>query len=127
MVGLKEISNWSELSLWLTEEEQKRLAPFSWLAWGNEDFLALFLGLDFQSRWEAHWWSRESAKSSLTDCKSSIKMFFKKTGVPEILGITPCVNIKALKMAKLLGFQPLGFKKNWLNEVCLVSIKENNE
>ena len=121
---LKRVLRESDLQAWLSSEDLAHLQGLRWLAYKAPDFLSLFVGSQDFSRWEAHWWSTASAFQSLTACRESIKMFFKDTGKEQVLGLTPCLNKKGLKMARLLGCRPLGFMKNWKDEVCLLSVKE---
>ena len=95
------------LRRFLEKEEIENLKRFKWIAYTDrKDFVSVFLTLD-EKLWESHWWGRGSAFKSLTACKESIKMFFEDTGADCVFGITPCKNIKALKMARILGYQPL--------------------
>lgn len=114
----------SDLQAWLSPDDLAQLQSFRWLAYKAPGFLSLFLGSQDFSSWESHWWGTGSAHAALTACRESIKMFFKDTGKDSVLGLTPCQNKKGLKMARLLGYKPLGFQKNWKGEVCLLSVKE---
>ena len=109
----------------LSLEEFQHLEGCRWLAYKFQNFLILFVGSEDFQRWEAHWFGQGSAFKALTACQESLKIFFKETGVKSVIGITPCLNKTGLKMAKVLEFKPLGFMLNWKEEVCLVSIKEN--
>lgn len=113
-----------DLETWLGPEELERLKDFRWLGYKAPGFLSLFVGSQDFSTWESHWWGIGSARAALTACRESIKMFFKDTGKASVFGLTPCLNKKGLKMAKLLGYKPLGFQKNLKDEVCLLSVKE---
>ena len=112
------------LRRFLSKEDLKFLRDFKWKAYSDrKGFLSLFLSLDGKI-WESHWWSQGSAFKSLTACRKSLKMFFEDTGVDFVFGRTPCENIKALKMARILGYQPI--KIDWADDGIpyLISRKE---
>ena len=113
-----------DLEDFLTLEELKLLGSLPWICLRKENFLALFVADESKKEWEAHWWSRESAKRSLTDCREALKIFNKEMKVSWVWGITPLENKKALKMAKLLGCIPVGFRKGNLGELCLLTRKD---
>lgn len=121
---LERATRLSDLQVWLSPEDLSQLQSFRWLAYKAPDFLSLFVGSQDFSSWESHWWGTGSARAALTVCRESIKMFFKDTGRDKVFGLTPCKNKKGLKMARLLGYKPLGFQENWKGEVCLLSVKE---
>lgn len=113
-----------DLEDWLTKDDFDRLGNLPWIGFCHDSFLALFVGNAEQTCWEGHWWSRENATRSLTDCRKAIKMFGKKTGAKELFGLTPCEDKKALKMARLLGFVPQRFMADRLDKTCLLTRKE---
>lgn len=114
----------TDLDKWLSPSDRKDLSSFVWIGFCHENFLGLFVGDSSRQIWEAHWWGRESARRSLTDCRESLKLFFKEVKVDFVYGLTPCENKTGLKMAKLLGFIPLSFQKNNLGKVCLLTRKD---
>lgn len=114
----------SDLEKWLTEEDFDFLDGLPWIGFCHPSFLALFVADGKREKWEGHWWSSESAMSSLTDCQKAIKMFSKNTGAKSLFGLTPCENKKALKMAKLLGFVPQRFMQDRLGRMSLLTRKE---
>lgn len=111
-LGLNTVQISRETSLFflrrfLEKAEIESLKKFTWRAYtDHQKFLSIFLTLDGKV-WESHWWGSGGAFYSLTACRESIKMFFEDTGTSVVFGRTPCKNIKALKMARLLGYQPI--------------------
>lgn len=65
---------------------------------------------EFPENWEGHWWSKDSAFFAKKTVEKALAEFFKNHYNSKIIGLTDCRNLKAIKMAKLLGFEPRGFK-----------------
>lgn len=115
-----------DLVIWLEPDDLKEIAQLKWLGYTAPGFLSLFVNKGDPTEWQAHWWSQVGARSSLTACRESIKMFFKEAGADYIVGLTPCDNQKGLKMAKLLGFTPHGFMRDSNGKLSLLTSKEKN-
>lgn len=116
-------ATWDDLLPWVPTSGLERLQGLTWLAYKAPGFLSLFV--QGGGEWESHWWSSASAFRSLTACRESIKMFFKDTGAQHVWGLTELENKKGLKMARLLGYKPLGFKMTLEGKPALLGIKEN--
>lgn len=58
--------------------------------------------------WEAHWEGKGPALHCYHSAKKSLEEFFKIHYNAKLVGITPCTDKKAVKMARLLGFWPTG-------------------
>lgn len=110
----------SELEAHFSPEAWNRLQAFDWIALGREDFQVLFVHLD-SGVWEGHWKGTE-ARTSFKFCKKALLALEEQDPGCEVRGVTPCENKRALKMAKLLGFKPLGFKIDNDGKVSLCSV-----
>ena len=116
-------ATWEDLEAWVPASGLSRLPGHTWLAYKAPGFLSLFV--QGNGTWESHWWSTSSAFASLTACRESLKMFFKDSKAQSVLGLTECENKRGLKMARLLGYKPLGFQRTLEGKMALLSIKEN--
>lgn len=107
---------------WLFEVDLDVLGV-KWLCLRRYGCYALFL--QGNGRAEAHWTClpRVDVWNALRFCREVLPVARKILGVPKFYGLTPVNNLRALKMARLLKFRPLGFSK-FNNIVCLVSVKE---
>lgn len=77
--------------------------------------------------WESHWTClpRVSGLTAFKFCKEVIPRAGILTGAKRFIGLTPVENKKGLKMARLLGYKPLGMGLAF-GKLCLFSIKEIN-
>lgn len=107
---------------WLFEVDLDALGV-KWLCLRRYGCYALFL--QGNGRAEAHWTClpRVDVWNALRFCREVLPVARKILGVPKFYGLTPVNNLRALKMARLLKFRPLGLSK-FNNIVCLVSVKE---
>lgn len=80
--------------------------------WGNSRCLVIFIPPQIpEGRWEAHWFARPSCSGieAFKTLKKCLAEFFKKHYNETVFGLTPLEKKSALKMARLLGFTPIGF------------------
>lgn len=77
--------------------------------------------------WESHWTClpRVSGLTAFRFCREVIPEAGRIAGAKEFVGLVDLMNKKGLKMVRLLGYTPLGFKKV-RNKMFLVCIKEIN-
>lgn len=80
--------------------------------WGNRWCIAVFIPpQNPEGRWEAHWATRQgcTGQKAFRTLKKCLAEFFKNHYNETVFGLTPLEKKSALKMARLLGFTPIGF------------------
>ena len=94
----------------LLGEFWKYAEPYEVIGISGGDFKALFLHLE-DGIFEGHWWGT-NARDSLRKIKQCLNALAKEYPGCTVRGMTPVTDLKALKMARLFGTQPVGFKKD---------------
>ncbi len=77
--------------------------------------------------WESHWTClpKVSGLTAFRFCRDALPEASRLAGTREFVGLVDLMNKKGLKMVRLLGYIPLGFKKV-VDKMYLVCIKEIN-
>lgn len=96
-----------------------------WLGLRRGGCFALFVSGN--GVWESHWTClpRVSGRIAFKFCQEVLPEAGRLTSARKFIGLTPVENKKGLKMARLLGYKPLGMGLAF-GKLCLVSIKEIN-
>lgn len=96
-----------------------------WLGLQRDGCFALFVSGN--GVWESHWTClpKVSGLTAFRFCQEVIPEAGRITGAKRFIGLTPVMNKKGLKMARLLGYRPLGMGLAF-DKMCLVSVKEIN-
>lgn len=127
---IKEYKGWQDVPASLIPlEDYKRLSRAKGVEFYGTPFcLGIFVPgqkpTDPEDAWEAHWVGRGSGLQCFKVLKKVLAEFYKKHYNAKLVGITPCTDKKAVKMARLLGFWPTGQFLLHEGTCYILSIKE---